>query len=80
MTTKLISVNIVLGPDAAKSASSTMAKLKSAGLHEANLLEAVNLVTGSIAADKLQALKKIPGVTVEVGDTYQLPPPDSPVQ
>lgn len=80
MASKLISVNVTLGPAASKSTASTLAKLKSAGLRDANLLEAVGIVTGRVAEEKLGAMRKVPGITVEKGETVQIPPPDAPIQ
>jgi len=80
MPAKLVSVNVTLGPAAAKAAPATLAHLKKAGLRNANMLEAVGIVTGTVAPEKLKALSRVPGVTVEHSETVSIPPPDSPIQ
>ena len=80
MVTKFISINASLNPATAKSVADTLAKLERAGLREANLLAAIGVVTGRIAEGKIDALKKIPGVTIELGETVQIPAPDAPIQ
>jgi len=76
----MISVNVTLGPAAAKSTASTLAKLKSAGLRDANLLEAVGIVTGHVAEEKMAALANVPGIIVEMDESVRIPPPDAPIQ
>jgi hypothetical protein len=80
MSTKTILVNITLGPSAAKAAATTLAKLDSAGLRDATLLEALGIVTGCIEEKKLGALAKVAGVTVEKSEEVHIPPPDAPIQ
>ena len=80
MASKLISVNVVLGPEAARSHEATLAKLREAGLREANVMEAIGIVSGRVAPEHLAELKKVRGVTVEADETIRIPPPDSPVQ
>ena len=80
MPAKLISVNITLGPAAAKSPTSTLAKLKHAGLRDANLLEGIGIVTGRVAKEKLGDVKKVHGISVEMDETVQIPPPDAPIK
>jgi hypothetical protein len=77
---KLIPVNVTLAPDAAGSAESTLAKLRTAGLRNATLLEAIGIVSGFVSAEHLDALKKVKGVTVEKDESIQIAPPDAPVQ
>lgn len=80
MAEKLVSVNVTLGPAASKAAASTLAKLESAGLRDANFLEALGIVTGLVPEKKIGALMKVPGISVEKGETYQIAPPDAPIQ
>ncbi len=80
MPAKLVSVNVTLGPAAAKAAPATLAKLKKLGLRDATMLEAIGIVTGRVAPEKLKALARVPGVTVEHAETVTIPPPDSPIQ
>ena len=80
MPAKKVSVSITLAPAAAKGARATLELLEKAGLSESTLLAAIGVVTGTIAEGKIQALSKVPGVTVEVDDTVTIPPPDEPLQ
>lgn len=80
MTSKLISVNVVLGSEAARSHEATLAALREAGLREANVMQAIGVVSGRIAPEHLAELKKVSGVTVEADETVRIAPPDSPIQ
>jgi hypothetical protein len=81
MPEKMVGVNVMLGPEAKKSAPATLAKLKSAGLRDATVLEAVGIVTGRVAPAKVRALAKVAGVSaVEPDEEVHIPPPDSPTQ
>ena len=75
-----IAVNITLGPSARQATAATVTKLKKAGLREANLLEAIGIVTGSVSADALAALSAVPDVTVEPSEQVDIPAPDDPIQ
>jgi hypothetical protein len=77
MAAKMVSVNVTLGPEAAQSAPETLARLKSAGLRDATVLEAIGIVTGRVAQDKLPALRKVKGVSIEFDETMRIAPPDS---
>jgi hypothetical protein len=45
------------------------------------VLKEVGVITGSVPDDRLHALDAVPGVeSVEGTTTFQLPPPDSPIQ
>lgn len=80
MPAKMVSVNITLDPAAAKSAAATLTKLKSLGLREAKLLEAIGIVTGRVPAEKVKMLAAVPGITVALDETITIPPPDSDIQ
>ncbi len=58
----------------------TVAKLQKAGMRVESVLDMMGVITGEIAEDKLAALKKNPGFTIEREQTVQLPSPDAPVQ
>jgi hypothetical protein len=75
-----VPVNITLGPHAAASTEALVGKLKKAGLHDVAVLDAIGLVTGRIADDKLDTLKRVPGVTVEVDESISIGPPDAPLK
>jgi hypothetical protein len=55
--------------------------LRDAGLDVTQELESLGVVSGSIDSDKLADLDKVDGVTaIERERSYQLSPPESPVQ
>jgi hypothetical protein len=52
-----------------------------AGLRTNQVLKEIGVVTGSIEADKLPALRKVKGIaSVEINRDIQLPPPESDTQ
>ena len=77
---RLIAVNVTLGPEALRSADATLRRLREAGLEQAQLLEAVGIVSGRVAEDKLAALAKLPGVAVERDEAVRIPPPEADLQ
>ncbi len=78
MASKLISVNVSLPQLGAAEKSGVLDKLRSAGLTDANLLEAIGIVSGKIDQQRLNDLKQVPGVTVNIDDTIDIGPPDKP--
>jgi hypothetical protein len=50
------------------------------GLKVESVLVPIRVITGEIDSDKLVALERIPGITVEPELTVQLPHPDASVQ
>jgi hypothetical protein len=75
-----VSVTIALTEEAGRELDATLARLRKAGLREASVLEAIGVVTGSVARTRLEALRRVKGATVEIEESVPLPPPDSPVQ
>jgi hypothetical protein len=56
-------------------------RLKAAGLDVQQQLASAGVLTGTVSSDQLAALQSLEGVAaVEKSYTYQLPPPDSPIQ
>jgi hypothetical protein len=56
-------------------------RLKAAGLDVQQQLASAGVLTGTVSPDQLAALQGLEGVAaVEKSHTYQLPPPDSPIQ
>lgn len=80
MGSRLIPVNVTIGPAASTERASTVAKLRSAGLRDAKVLDALGIVTGRVAEEKMAALREVPGITVEMDESVQIPPPDQPIQ
>jgi len=72
-------VTVTLADDA--DVGAVVDRLQRAGLAVDQVLDAIGVVTGSVAHDKRAALKGLDGVlAVEDDNTFQLPPPDSEVQ
>lgn len=80
MPPRMIQVNISLTPNAAASIASTVAALEATGLENVSVLEAIGVVTGSIAEDRIPKLGSIPGVVVERGEVIHIAPPDAPIK
>lgn len=56
-------------------------RCKAAGLKVEEQMDAIGVITGSIDASKVDALQQVEGVAhVEQSRSFQIPPPDSPVQ
>ena len=56
-------------------------QLRAAGMTVEQILLAVGVITGSIAAEQLAVLADLPGVlAVEPEQTFRLPPPESDIQ
>jgi hypothetical protein len=61
--------------------SKIVASLKKAGLTNIQQMKSIGIVSGQAAPAKIEALKKVRGVSaVEESTWMQLPPPDAPVQ
>ena len=56
-------------------------QLRAAGMTVEQVLRAVGVITGTVAAEQRAALADLPGVlAVEPAQTFRLPPPDSEIQ
>ena len=56
-------------------------QLRAAGMTVEQVLPAIGVITGTIAAETRAVLAEVPGVlAVEPEQTFQLPPPDSEIQ
>ncbi len=74
--------NVVVAVDDAHMSSihEVAERLRSAGLDVTEVMEAIGLIAGT-SAEPLSTLQEVPGVaSVEEPPSFQLPPPDSPVQ
>jgi hypothetical protein len=55
--------------------------LRDQGMQVSQVLSALGMISGSAPSDREQSLKAVEGVeAVEKAMTFQLPPPDSPIQ
>jgi hypothetical protein len=56
-------------------------RLRQAGMEVDAVLAAIGIVTGSVPATRMPAIRALPGVAaVEEQTTFQIPPPDADVQ
>ena len=56
-------------------------QLRAAGMTVEQILPAIGVITGTIAAETRTVLAELPGVlAVEPEQTFELPPPDSDIQ
>ena len=55
--------------------------LRRAGLHVDNVLDAVGMITGTVAGGAVEALESVPGVAeVELQRVHRVAPPDAEIQ
>jgi hypothetical protein len=81
-TTGPVEVTVLVDDAHLEAIDDVAAALARAGLRVGQMLEPAGVINGSLEdARLLDALKRIEGVaSVEVARTFQLPPPDEPVQ
>ena len=74
-------VNVTIADEDPERFSEVVRRLEEAGLQVEQSLPEIGIVSGSIDAAKRGDLDHVQGVAgVEAERTFQLPPPDSPVQ
>lgn len=77
----MVSVSVTVGDDGRDHLDAVVQGLRSCGMDVERVLGTVGIVTGSVPADALGALRTVEGVaSVDEQLGYQLPPPDSPIQ
>ncbi len=76
-----VRVTIAVADDHIDRLDAVVAGLRDAGVNVEQTLDAAGAIVGSVDETNLQALARVAGVAaVEREGTYQLPPPDSPIQ
>lgn len=76
-----VAVTVAVAQEALGAFGEVVQRCELAGLHVDQALVSIGVITGTIAADQIIALRDLSGVdSVEVARDYDLPPPDSPVQ
>ena len=78
MPSSYLSVNVVLDAEARSLMRTTLARLRNAGLEDALVVEGLGIVSGRVPPDKLAALKRVPGVSVQKDEGVSPPPPAEP--
>jgi hypothetical protein len=78
---KPVGVVVSVADDHLDDLTGVVERLRRAGLLVDDVLDAVGVITGRVAADDLDALESVPGVVqVERDRAFQLPPPDAEIQ
>jgi hypothetical protein len=76
-----VRVTIAVADDHMDRVDSVVAGLRDAGVSVEQTLAAAGAIVGSVDETNVDALARVTGVAgVERERTYQLPPPDSPIQ
>ncbi len=74
-------VTVTVADDRLDAIDSVAEALRGAGMKVEQVLGAVGIITGSVPADKRQAVAGIAGVSsIEDETTFRLPPPDAKIQ
>jgi hypothetical protein len=77
----MATVSVTVADDHLGRIDEIVAELRREGMRVDQVLKEVGVITGSVPDDRLHALDAVPGVeSVEGTTTFQLPPPDSPIQ
>ena len=77
---KNVRVNITIPQASPSELQSVKKSLVKQGVKVDSVLDAICVITGEIAQSKLSSLDPGTGATVELDQTVQLPPSDSPIQ
>lgn len=76
-----INLSVSVDDDHLKQFSEVARRLRDAGMNIGKQMDAIGVISGSIDSEKVHALKGIEGVAhVEQSRSFQIAPPDSPVQ
>ena len=76
-----INLTVSIADDHLKDFAQVVARCRKAGMKIEHQMPTIGVVSGSIAADKLDALKRVKGVAhVERAGGFQIAPPDEEVQ
>lgn len=76
-----VGVVVSVADDHLDELATVIADLRRAGLRIDDILDAVGMITGTIAESEIEALDTVPGVAdVERQHAHRLPPPESDLQ
>lgn len=77
----MVLVSVTVGDDGRDHLDAVVASLRACGMDVERVLGTVGVVTGSVPADAVGALRGVAGVaSVDEQLGYQLPPPDASIQ
>lgn len=60
--------------------SSSLQKLRDAGLEVDQTMESIGIVTGTVPRSRYAELSQVPDTTLETDGEVRIPPPDAPIQ
>lgn len=76
-----VNVVVSVADDHLDELSTVVTALRGAGLHVDDVLDAVGMVTGTVAGASVEALESVPGVAeVELQRVQRVAPPDAEIQ
>ncbi len=74
-------ITVTVSDDHLASIDEVAEVLRDNGMHVGQVLAALGVISGSVPDDRRQSLEAVDGVeAVEEENTFQLPPPSSPIQ
>jgi hypothetical protein len=77
---KKVRINVTVPEATPSQLKSVKASLVRQGVEVDAVLDAIGIITGTVAESRLSSLKAGAGATVELEGTVQIPPPDAPLQ
>jgi hypothetical protein len=77
---KKISINVTVPEATPAQLRSVKASLVRQGVEVDSVMDAIGVITGKVAKSRLSSLNAGTGATIELGESVQLPSPDSPLQ
>jgi hypothetical protein len=77
----MAAVRVTVDDDHLDKIDEVAAELRNSGMQVDQVLNEVGVISGSVPDDRRQVLGTVTGVeSIEEATTFQLPPPDSPIQ
>jgi hypothetical protein len=77
----MVAVKVTVDDDHLDKIDEVAAELRSNGMQVDQVLNEVGVISGSVPAARRQVLGTVAGIeSIEEATTFQLPPPDSPIQ
>ncbi len=77
----MVAVTVTVDDDHLNKIEQVAAELRGNGMQVDQVLNEVGVISGSVPDDRRRVLGTVTGVgSIEEATTFQLPPPDSPVQ
>jgi hypothetical protein len=77
---KKVRINVTVPEATPAQLKSVKASLVRQGVEVESVLSAIGVICGKVDQSRVASLDAGAGGTVELGESYQLPPPDAPVQ